>query len=326
MSNHLLVIVLLVTVAMSSNSYANEPSECNKKIIIGYFNGVQTSFRSALESKIELEKIFGKSDPTHGIEMRYVTFYNDTDEYLGDFVEVFDQRLKEHSVDLENRFDLFFEALVGGGPLWDRVIESIPSAADVLESFSDYVRAAMIENFLEVLSDPSTHLTSQNHKDLLDTILSNGDAVLFIAHSQGNLFVNEAYSYMTDQSGSAQVVHIAPASIQLNGTHILADLDLVINGLRLFGSVPDITDEIPIVRPPGRNGQKDPNGHGLLEIYLNDQLNVSQTIQATVNSNIEYLANGIDRIKKQCDEGENDDPGLIFKDSKTCKRLRQDNR
>ena len=117
--------------------------------------------------------------------------------------------------------------------------------------------------------------------------------MLFFAHSQGNLFANVAYDYaLTKVSASnVKLVHVAPASPLLRGQHTLADLDLVINGLRLAGTVPPITDFIPgiALRQPGLNGFKDPLGHGLLEIYMNPQHTTAQRIKGQVNDALAAL-------------------------------------
>lgn len=114
-----------------------------------------------------------------------------------------------------------------------------------------------------------------------------------MAHSQGNLFVNPAYAYATAQvdAQSVKVVHIAPASPTLSGPHTLADLDLVINGLRVVGSVASITDNIPgfLLRAPGASGQKDPLGHGLLEIYINQSLAISQRVKNDIEAALDTL-------------------------------------
>ena len=59
------------------------------------------------------------------------------------------------------------------------------------------------------------------------------------------------------------VVHVAPASPTLRGDHLLTDIDLVINGLRLTGlnSVPDVNINIPM-------SKIDPTGHGFEPTYL----------------------------------------------------------
>lgn len=92
-------------------------------------------------------------------------------------------------------------------------------------------------------------------------------------------------------SDSVKVVHVAPASPTLRGSHTLANVDLVINGLRIAGSVPDITDTMPgyFLRSPGLNGKTDILGHGLLEIYLNSTLPMIVRIREHVNTALNTL-------------------------------------
>lgn len=57
-----------------------------------------------------------------------------------------------------------------------------------------------------------------------------------VAHSQGNLFVHEAYknALKLTTSNFVKVVHIASASPFTHGPHVVADKDLVIKGLNLL--------------------------------------------------------------------------------------------
>ena len=77
----------------------------------------------------------------------------------------------------------------------------------------------------------------------------------------------------------------------LNGPYTLADLDLVINSLRLTGSVPDNTTEIPpyLVRPANFDNARDVLGHGLLEIYLNPHLNTSNRVTQQIKNALKTL-------------------------------------
>jgi hypothetical protein len=58
-------------------------------------------------------------------------------------------------------------------------------------------------------------------------------------------------------------VHVAPASPSLRGEVVLADIDLVINALRVTGvnSVPSINVNLPL-------SKSDPSGHGFEPTYL----------------------------------------------------------
>jgi hypothetical protein len=146
-------------------------------------------------------------------------------------------------------------------------------AKDVLGGIFDLFRAAAIRTLTTGLGDPDTVKVAERHKAQIAQWVSRQKGLLFLAHSQGNLFVNLAYAHALTLTGagSVRVVHVAPASPTLSGPHALADKDLVINGLRLVGAVAPNTDRIPgyAERPPGLNGERDLVGHGLLEIYLN---------------------------------------------------------
>lgn len=157
----------------------------------------------------------------------------------------------------------------------------------------DTYQARLIRHMSEDLGNPNTILISQRHRDQINHAASMDKALLLFAHSQGNLFVNRAYDHALTQLGaeSVRVVHVAPASPRATGTHTLAILDLVINGLRAAGSVLPNTDLIPPweFRPPGLNGNRDFMGHGLLEIYLNAHLSTSTRIRSQVMQALEAL-------------------------------------
>ncbi len=91
-----------------------------------------------------------------------------------------------------------------------------------------------------------------------------------------------------------RVVHVAPASAITHGTHILANLDIVINvGLpAAAGTVPAATHEIPLPgkRPPGVNNETDDLGHGLLAIYLNQALDISGAVGNAVRNAMSSFA------------------------------------
>lgn len=213
---------------------------------------------------------------------------------MEDFVETFDQRLQEENGLLKGRFELFFGTLSGGGTWWSNIIDAIPEVALTLKEFSDFVHTGTVEAIIDLLSSPPTLADYEAHKTKIDTLKEAGSKFLFVAHSQGNLFANAAYDYVEPDIGSDSIktVHIAPASITLNGEHTLADLDLVINSLRLQGgSIPSITNGIPVYssRPPGLNGTTDILGHGLLEIYLNQNLSTAARIKGHIEDAFDTL-------------------------------------
>lgn len=258
----------------------------NEGTVIAFFNGVKNTELQAYSTMYQLQAIHGETSAS-GEEIRYELMYNYTKGFE-DFVETFEQRLQEQNGLLAGRFELFFESLSGGGSWWSRITGAIAATSDLLGALRDALLAAQIRNLTTLLANPPTSLNSQEQRSRIDNFVLEGKKLLFVAHSQGNLFVNTAYDYAAAKTpdSAIKVVHIAPASPTLRGPHILADLDLVINGLRLVGTVPAITHNIPgfLLRPAGANGQKDAMGHGMFEIYINQGLEISKAVKSAIDT------------------------------------------
>jgi hypothetical protein len=119
-----------------------------------------------------------------------------------------------------------------------------------------------------MLSNPPTQADMASQWSKLSGLADEGYSFALIAHSQGNLFVNRAYESLLDRyidPYMAGVVHIAPASPTLSAgaEYVLADIDLVINGLRVQGatSVPPVNINLPA-------STNDLSGHTLVGTYL----------------------------------------------------------
>ena len=248
---------------------------CTAGVVFGFFNGVQTTEQLAkFVAHRQLVELYGPTTPA-GESITYDLFYNDTQGFA-DFVETFDQRLQEHGGLLAGRFELFFSAARGEGFWWKALTSAIPSLVGFLEDLFDLFRAALMRELTNGLGTPNTGEVAARHRDQIDLWAGSQKKMLFFAHSQGNLFVNRAYAHAVSRTdaNAVKVVHVAPASPILSGSHTLADKDMVINALRLVGAVAPNTTEIAayLGRPAGLNGQRDLIGHGLLEIYLNPAL------------------------------------------------------
>lgn len=288
----LLCITLILILTLGNVQRASAADLCeNSEVAFIFFNGVQTSHAQANAAAEEFKKLHGPETPD-GDKIGYDYFYNYSNGFE-DFVETFEQRLLEQEELLEGRFELFFEALTGDGPWWSRIISSVGEAAGILTGFVDWYEAAAIVQLTTLFGNPPTEVNYAEHKAKLDTLIVEGKKILLVAHSQGNLFANAAYNHVRTKVSAESVkeVHIGPASPLLNGNHVLADLDLVINGLRPFGSVASITDFIPGYgfRPAGSNGKKDALGHGLFEIYINQSLDISQSVRGHIDEALDTL-------------------------------------
>lgn len=258
-----------------------------------YFNGVNTTFVKAVSSTEKLKEIYGIQD-ANGRDIVYDLMYNPT-EGFGDFAEVFDQRLSEQSDELNGRFELFFEALNGDGELLEQLSRVLPRAIEVRDEFSEYLRAA-IPASITSLQQTAPNEVLTGFRTRIDAHDIEGRRLLMLAHSQGNLFLNPSYDYAVSKISPSSVgaVQVAPASSTLRGNHILADLDLVINALRLVGDVPNNNVTIPAIRPAGLNGKKDFLGHGLLEIYLNNQLPEQMSPRKLIDAEVNRLLSSLE--------------------------------
>jgi len=284
-----LIVYGLVSIPVHAQDEVNICRETGVALV--FFNGVNTTPSGANRAREELKRIHGEQSE-NGDEIRYEVLYNYSDGFE-DFVETFDQRLIEQEGLLEGRFELFFESMRGGGPWWTAITETVSSAAGIRDGLLELYQAAAIRQLTTLLGNPPTEVNYSEHRTRIDNWVLEGYKLLFVAHSQGNLFANAAYDYALKKTtaDSVKVVHVAPASPSLNGSHTLADLDLVINGLRLVGSVPSITDNLPgyLLRLAGVNGQKDILGHGFLEIYLNPSLSTAARVKGHIDSALASL-------------------------------------
>lgn len=292
----LLSLCLVLTVSAPGAVLAQQNPDgsnlcADRGVAFVFFNGVQNTRDDVDVAVQEFRRLHGSTSPS-GDPIRYEYLYNYSNGFE-DFVETFEQRLLEHDGLLQGRFELFFEALRGDGPWWSQIVAAASSTANILNGFVDWYQARVIQQLTTLLATPPTSMNYAEHRLRLDNFILEGRKLLLVAHSQGNLFVNAAYNYALSKTDaeSVSVVHIAPASPLLSGPHTLADLDLVINGLRIVGSVADITDNIPgfLLRPAGINGKKDILGHGLLEIYINQGLSISKQVENHIVTALEKL-------------------------------------
>lgn len=271
----LAVLFVLLVAFATTPSHAQTPgaSLCTARgYTVGFFNGVWNDEAGAINGMQALKSVLGdtfKDEP-----VKYESFYNHTGSTAGatfmqDIAEVFIQRAREidASGTLEARWELLWEAVFDSDrSSWQRLVDSISNAGSVLSALYSDIVSKSAAGWSLLLSNPPTAVNSATHRSRLDTLALEGQKMLLVAHSQGNLFVNPAYDYVVTKTEASAVAayHIAPASSTLRGPHRLADIDLVINALRVQGisTIPDINLTLP-VRLRG-----DASGHQLVATYL----------------------------------------------------------
>ena len=276
-------VLLFVLCATEGHAQAPAaPAPCPNGYTFAFFNGVANTFQDALDSLELLRKMgFDKgvdvpAELYNHEDVRFEPFYNHTGSTVGssalqDVAEVFNQRaleLDDTGSWSGKHFYMFWDqvdALVGT----PGYAHSMSNADAGFDAFYKKFETGAINITLDSLAawfSPPTLLDYAQHKAQLDADVASGRKLVMVAHSQGNLFVNPAYDYVQPQIGSnlVKVVHIAPASPKLHGDWELADIDLIINGLRLrngFATVPDVNLYL-------QSFNNDPSGHTLAGTYL----------------------------------------------------------
>lgn len=282
---------MIMATSNMTNATEDVNNLCSKSdITIAYFNGVLTDEKTARKNLYEIELRYSDQSPS-GEDIKYQVMYNKS-QFLSDFVETFHQRFAEETIG--DRWELYTEIIKqqfqnNNGKTWlGHINDALTVIATVPRFTFDLIQREVVDSVVAALNitapiaEQETYL--KHERDLQQSLLE-GNKIIMIAHSQGNLFVNKAYQYTISKTDSSAVgvIHVAPASIRLNGNHILADQDLVINGLRLSGSVPSNTHSIPVYNPFGNNFGRDAMGHGFLETYSNKNFPMYEALDSEVN-------------------------------------------
>ena len=260
--------LLVGLLACAAPSWGQTPTECGG-YLIGYFNGVRTRLFDAVDSAKRVGHLIGTTFTQCGEHqcakeyVRHLLFYNPTDGFMEDLAETFAQRVGDT---IGNRYEYLWESHYGASDLfWDVLSVDVPILGTLWDVLANAQADTAAAFWGDLLSNLPTEATYEEHRKILDAEAKVGRKMLLVAHSQGNLFVNQAYDHIAPKVGedSVKVLHIAPATRTRRGDYVLSDWDLVIGGLRRFTGRETATPNTKM-----RFWHKEPLGHGLLEVYL----------------------------------------------------------
>lgn len=292
------IVVFLFFAISSCVSYANE---CRMDdISFGFFNGVGNDLAKSRES-LDAAGGFLKSN-------NRVLYYNKTHNIPFDAIEAIAQKLNEEVPSLGERFELYAQMIDGRGDIVDRITARSTVFLTIRNDYIKYHAQFMLDGLHKLATGNNTVKIYKDHQRQIDAELKAKRKVLLVAHSQGNLFMNQAYDYAKKKAGLRGIaaIHVAPATSKIAGRHyVLADNDLIIHALfRSTGGGLPWTDRIGSyeTRPAGANNLRDWWGHGFQEIYLNESLPTSKRLLMNAGDAIEKMAG------KSCDLFSNDDP------------------
>lgn len=296
----------VVTAAPTFAAPAPTPSACGDQgLYVAFYNGVWSTSADALRGMGALRAQLGET--YRGEHIRYELMYNPTNGWE-DIVQAFDRRLAQENAVLANRWESFWDTLQGRGPagagFLARVGQTFSSMAGLANDLRAIVTTAAVNSVVLLTANPPTVREYSEQSTRLDTMTLEGKKLLLVAHSQGNLFMGQAYQHLDAgvaggrvTAGSYAALRIAPAGpySPARSQHVLAAQDLVINALRLTGNVPDSNAAVPTYQEQLNLGVLDPDitGDMLAETYLNTVFTGARAPAPMIKSAAYQLIDGL---------------------------------
>lgn len=271
-----LIIFFCIAFYAVAASAANVIEMCRpNRIVVGYFNGVDTSYVVAKLAHFTIRNQYRKN-PVPGVDgnILHELFYNQSEGAGADIVETYNLRLAEINSNLYNRYELIARIL-SGKTAWMGKSKKFEKTSLGISFFQSLANG--IAN--NIKAPKKTNHDVLLHQIKIDKYIKLNYSYMFVAHSEGNLFANIAYDYIREKRKDAviKVLHVAPASSVIHDEYILGDLDLVISALLRttsnFSTVAKSNWGLLLNREPDDIlRETDFLGHGFFEIYNNPNL------------------------------------------------------
>ena len=125
----------------------------------------------------EFERIHGVRASGTGERIRYDPLYNRT-EGFEDFVETFEQRLREQGGRARGSLRAVLRGAARRGAVVVRIISVVSSAASILMAVADWFRSAAVVLLTTLAANPPTMATYAEHHTRIDCMLLEGRKLL----------------------------------------------------------------------------------------------------------------------------------------------------
>lgn len=164
-------VVLIIAFLIPSLVYSVDGRFCQQGVFVFFSNGLWNDKEQADSSRRILERRIESRVPGMDPEgtITYATAHNPSDGKLSDLMETFEQNL-------QTDWSQFWRYLAGLDPMPDFFQNKLKEIANTVD-----------ESILK--GNPAV----QDHIEKYNKFLSEGNKVVVVAHSQGNLFANIAY-------------------------------------------------------------------------------------------------------------------------------------
>ena len=269
---------LIPPVGASAQTESMDACATGDTTVVYFVNGVWNTLAQARDGQNLLRNAYKQSLESRYPEQKFEfkLAYNYSAGKLRDVIEVIGQKMNEIDDPSVNRrtaaqyFQLYMTARVFG--------DVVPPAARPLTTTIEEYLAGRITD----------RVNSAAHIQKYQSDLQEGKRVMLVAHSQGNLFANQAVAALMDKYGdSIGMIGVAsPAAVTYNNSpYYTAHDDRVIDALRIIHNV------LPsnIENDPGFfNDPRDFSNHQFKESYFTSGLLSRTKIDADFNN---FMAN-----------------------------------
>ncbi|WP_155636801.1 hypothetical protein [Burkholderia gladioli] len=276
------VIIFLISVmAILVNSEAAENNKCKSPYIIYFSNGVLNTVDDMDDavSFINLE-VGGQYN---GVPVSYGNLRNQTGGIIDDLLRVYRQKLSENP---NLNWEIIARAIIGVGTGIDPSL--FASAQQAVSQVNSDNASRINADIVKTTGYADSNSITQTQQ-VVHSVLDDGNRVLIVSHSQGNLYSNAVYRSAVATSGikpnNIKVVGVAtPAgSVQGAGDYLTSDSDVVIGALRMIaGNVLPSNFSIPF-------NSSDISGHLFLKTYMNKALPSEAKIKELITKNLQQI-------------------------------------
>ena len=264
MKKYLLILIVVLTKTCFGNPM----------IYALHINGISTSITEAQDNLEQLTAL--QVSKTNLVKWRLL--YNQTTGLWNDLSDVFNQKAQEkQNITLDDFVVAYMKAndlhAESGTTEYEFIKQSIKDDFINDPQYSGRNLESIVTEFNQLVSDKESSY------------------VLLLPHSQGNLYANQLYNYLTStgnyDSQHLRIFGIATPANEISGSgdYVTNSNDLVINGLRLITSIlpSNITVNFSLA---------DVLGHNLIDIYLTDPSSkeiIKQKITQALDTLAHYL-------------------------------------
>lgn len=275
-----ILLTLTLTLSLQAIALAASSGCAGGKVTnIYYGNGVDNSLADARTSLNLIRGSYNRAlklaypDQT----FNYVLAYNVSQGVASDLLEVFIQKVNEN-IELAEHTPQEYLAMIKA---YNKAEFDTPFGETLRDAYVGVLKQRM---FQQIITD--------SHSQKYRSDLMEGKRVIIFAHSQGNLFANQAVdAVLSDNpefSGNIGIIGVASPADRVIGDNVYftAEDDFVIGGLREVQFVlPSNVDNDPGIF----NDFRDKFNHSFIESYMDSNLTSHGLINTAFNNLIENL-------------------------------------